>query len=362
MAAVASSSRVEGPSETSGETVNESGPSFTAVNGSNSPAPPTRHKEQSKETKEEGNRTMRTVNSTERPKSPVAMSQTQENLGSQHEKRPSPPQQATEDRPPPNYTHPHDSTHHSQTNNHSHTASSQQPNHTNNNSAPKRKRSYPDEYEQANSSAYHNHALPPSPQRPRMYGQENGGGRERDHGTRDNYGRQDRAEAPDMYNRQERSPPPAENYPQPERHSLVRNEYDNRGDGNIAPGRPYYSEARIAEALQRENNSYDSMPMHESQFGSPDDDDDHQHAQQYADYGGTPRTQAQRDLDRTRRKRVFSNRTKTGCMTCRRRKKKCDEQHPECKSTSPVPLSLSHCRPCPTCSSDRNRSYVVLTA
>lgn len=29
-----------------------------------------------------------------------------------------------------------------------------------------------------------------------------------------------------------------------------------------------------------------------------------------------------------KRKRVFSNRTKTGCMTCRRRKKKCDEQHP----------------------------------
>lgn len=33
-----------------------------------------------------------------------------------------------------------------------------------------------------------------------------------------------------------------------------------------------------------------------------------------------------------KRKRVFSNRTKTGCMTCRRRKKKCDEQHPACKS------------------------------
>lgn len=32
-----------------------------------------------------------------------------------------------------------------------------------------------------------------------------------------------------------------------------------------------------------------------------------------------------------KRKRVFSNRTKTGCMTCRRRKKKCDEQHPVCK-------------------------------
>lgn len=33
----------------------------------------------------------------------------------------------------------------------------------------------------------------------------------------------------------------------------------------------------------------------------------------------------------SKRKRVFSNRTKTGCMTCRRRKKKCDEQHPACK-------------------------------
>lgn len=32
-----------------------------------------------------------------------------------------------------------------------------------------------------------------------------------------------------------------------------------------------------------------------------------------------------------KRKRVFSNRTKTGCMTCRRRKKKCDEQHPACE-------------------------------
>ena len=32
-----------------------------------------------------------------------------------------------------------------------------------------------------------------------------------------------------------------------------------------------------------------------------------------------------------KRKRVFSNRTKTGCLTCRRRKKKCDEQHPVCE-------------------------------
>ncbi|MBE3046947.1 hypothetical protein IMZ48_31350 [Candidatus Bathyarchaeota archaeon] len=32
-----------------------------------------------------------------------------------------------------------------------------------------------------------------------------------------------------------------------------------------------------------------------------------------------------------KRKRNFSNRTKTGCMTCRKRKKKCDELKPECE-------------------------------
>ncbi|KAK6535250.1 Maltose acetyltransferase [Orbilia ellipsospora] len=34
----------------------------------------------------------------------------------------------------------------------------------------------------------------------------------------------------------------------------------------------------------------------------------------------------------TKRKRIFSNRTKTGCITCRRRKKKCDEGKPHCNN------------------------------
>ncbi|KAI1270131.1 hypothetical protein F5Y18DRAFT_414011 [Xylariaceae sp. FL1019] len=34
--------------------------------------------------------------------------------------------------------------------------------------------------------------------------------------------------------------------------------------------------------------------------------------------------------DPKKRKRNFSNRTKTGCLTCRKRKKKCDETKPEC--------------------------------
>ena len=36
-----------------------------------------------------------------------------------------------------------------------------------------------------------------------------------------------------------------------------------------------------------------------------------------------------------KRKRNFSNRTKTGCLTCRHRKKKCDEQRPWCELNFP---------------------------
>jgi hypothetical protein len=36
------------------------------------------------------------------------------------------------------------------------------------------------------------------------------------------------------------------------------------------------------------------------------------------------------NLDPRKKKRQFTNRTKTGCGTCRQRKKKCDEARPEC--------------------------------
>ncbi|KAH3904965.1 hypothetical protein HBI56_218490 [Parastagonospora nodorum] len=44
------------------------------------------------------------------------------------------------------------------------------------------------------------------------------------------------------------------------------------------------------------------------------------------------RTAAQQQNDAKKRKRQFANRTKTGCGTCRRRKKKCDEAKPECNN------------------------------
>ncbi|KAL4981318.1 hypothetical protein BDW68DRAFT_93991 [Aspergillus falconensis] len=91
------------------------------------------------------------------------------------------------------------------------------------------------------------------------------------------------------------------------------------------------SDAQLAEALQREaqgpgavQKNWDggSRPVVEGSIPSEQastssfPQDRSQHAAQVA----------------PKRKRVFSNRTKTGCMTCRRRKKKCDEQHPACNN------------------------------
>ena len=81
------------------------------------------------------------------------------------------------------------------------------------------------------------------------------------------------------------------------------------------------SDAHLADALQRETGQERSMTNRSTpgaqQPSSPSYAPDRHGAMQVA----------------PKRKRVFSNRTKTGCMTCRRRKKKCDEQHPACKST-----------------------------
>ncbi|KAL4785063.1 hypothetical protein BJX76DRAFT_190107 [Aspergillus varians] len=89
------------------------------------------------------------------------------------------------------------------------------------------------------------------------------------------------------------------------------------------------SDAQLAEALQREaqepdvaQKNWDSVnrpiegPISSEQAPSPFPQDRPQNPVQIA----------------PKRKRVFSNRTKTGCMTCRRRKKKCDEQHPACNN------------------------------
>ncbi|KAH7061340.1 hypothetical protein B0J12DRAFT_647529 [Macrophomina phaseolina] len=92
-----------------------------------------------------------------------------------------------------------------------------------------------------------------------------------------------------------------------------------RADG-VGPSGQY------ADVLQREPQSIDPSQRNANQpDGTP--------SQSNNDYGSTTEfTRAGVQVDVKKRKRVFSNRTKTGCQTCRRRKKKCDEAKPECNN------------------------------
>lgn len=82
------------------------------------------------------------------------------------------------------------------------------------------------------------------------------------------------------------------------------------------------AEQRLHEALQRDSNNNSDGQANFSET-SPAQDDRSGAAYQ-GQYG-------QVQQDHKKRKRNFSNRTKTGCMTCRKRKKKCDESRPECE-------------------------------
>ncbi|OKL60733.1 hypothetical protein UA08_04371 [Talaromyces atroroseus] len=89
------------------------------------------------------------------------------------------------------------------------------------------------------------------------------------------------------------------------------------------------SDAQLVEVLQRETHSTDSIE-HKSWVTGPTSasgESDQRSVQPYAQ----DKPQAAIQVG-PKRKRVFSNRTKTGCLTCRRRKKKCDEQHPACNN------------------------------
>jgi hypothetical protein len=97
--------------------------------------------------------------------------------------------------------------------------------------------------------------------------------------------------------------------------------------------RPNTSEAQMAEVLQRETSvseapsrSWESQPTTNGQTASDQ-------------YGHEPITPPA--MVAMKRKRNFSNRTKTGCLTCRTRKKKCDEARPRCEFCHPlVPIAI----------------------
>ncbi|KAK9782697.1 putative Zn(2)-C6 fungal-type domain-containing protein [Seiridium cardinale] len=132
-------------------------------------------------------------------------------------------------------------------------------------------------------------------------------------------------------------------------------ERDRRSYGDEGREDSWYSQSQSQSQSQRDGRTaYDqqhssgSILQNEEQSGdglrggpgtadsqdysptSPDDGDDS------AYYGGSYTSDHRRDgavqSDPKKRKRNFSNRTKTGCLTCRKRKKKCDELKPECNN------------------------------
>lgn len=100
----------------------------------------------------------------------------------------------------------------------------------------------------------------------------------------------------------------------------------NRGEPPPKP-RPEI-EVSLAESTNKFHQTQQSREVHrvsptaERQHSSPD--------QQEADASDDEEPQGDNEDPKKSRKRIFSNRTKTGCHTCRGRKKKCDERKPIC--------------------------------
>jgi hypothetical protein len=87
--------------------------------------------------------------------------------------------------------------------------------------------------------------------------------------------------------------------------------------------RPNTAEAHFVDELAREADAQEAQPRPWDHPPPPDwqaNPDQYGHDPAQAVTAITPK-----------RKRNFSNRTKTGCITCRDRKKKCDEARPICE-------------------------------
>ena len=112
------------------------------------------------------------------------------------------------------------------------------------------------------------------------------------------------------------------------------NEYDSQLINQAQRAQQIHaSDAQLAEALQREAQGHDAAPKGWGAASRPTIENTIQ-GEQPSSFPTYPQDRSQTAVQvAPKRKRVFSNRTKTGCMTCRRRKKKCDEQHPACKFT-----------------------------
>lgn len=143
------------------------------------------------------------------------------------------------------------------------------------------------------------------------------------------------------------------NYPGPPPPPPTGDPRDRAWNNNNGHGRPMeVEESRLAEALQRENQGGPGLSSHN---GMMEDDRATGRSYHYNEHNGIITTNAGVQMDPKKRKRVsiltfkattsrsnycqaFTNRTKTGCQTCRRRKKKCDEAKPECTHWHRIPF------------------------
>ena len=184
-------------------------------------------------------------------------------------------------------------------------------------SSHKRKRSESAEQNSSSANSYHSHALPLSTkQTPTTATTESDGPREENI-------------------RGQSQPNMQESYTQDAQYrQFTASADDNREavPGDLWQSRQYpqqthvNSDEQLGEVLQRASQNMDQQRDYD--HISPDNID--RSAEPYSAYPND-RRELSAQSDPKKRKRNFSNRTKTGCMTCRRRKKKCDETRPECE-------------------------------
>lgn len=109
-------------------------------------------------------------------------------------------------------------------------------------------------------------------------------------------------------------------------YSRGREEHSSYEQHRRSAGPSGQTDEQISETLRRAAGQLEG-----SDYGTSPDGDEPSMSMYPGQYTPEQRRDGLIQSDAKKRKRNFSNRTKTGCLTCRKRKKKCDEQKPECK-------------------------------
>ncbi|TAQ90217.1 hypothetical protein B7494_g1497 [Chlorociboria aeruginascens] len=181
-------------------------------------------------------------------------------------------------------------------------------------SSHKRKRSGSVEQNSSSANSYHSHAMPTSSKQTPTTATTTESDGPRD----DNFRAPSQSESRSAYTQEmqyREYPTPNGDAREPSSaNDLWHSQYAQRG-----------SDEHLSEVLQRANME----SQHDYERTTPGSDE--RSANPYGPYGSDRREMSVQS-DPKKRKRNFSNRTKTGCMTCRRRKKKCDETRPECNN------------------------------